>query len=200
MGHPVGQLLNRKRNISTCDDTFHVALLKEYQCQAQANLVLQRGRKIIITAFQFSSIDGAYGTYCAEHHGSSSYTVVGDASSEDQDSISFCKDQYYACLQCLEQDDEEAKALINSLAKKIVEHIELVKIAKEYKAIGAKLDNGQLVITSSKPKIFNWLPTMERVRGSEKIIAGLISMRRFFPAPYNSYLCRCWKRLFLITN
>ncbi len=164
-------------------------LLQEYRCRAQAKQILQRGqRKITIDAFQFATADGAYGAYCAGRRGSSSYATQGDASSEDQNSISFCKDQYFICLQSSELDDDEAKSAINKLAQKLIEHIEMVKNPKQSQIANPGGGAGQLIVSSSKPEIFNYMPTMERVRGSEKLVMGPAGMKRFFPAPYSANL------------
>jgi hypothetical protein len=155
-------------------------LLQEYRCLVQARQILQRGqRKIIIDAFQFGAADGAYGSYCAAHRGATSYAAQGDASSEDQESLSFCKNRYFVCLQGSEQDDDEAKSVINQLAKKIIERIDKEKGGNTHV---------QTVAYYPKPAIFNEMPSLGRVLGSEKLVAGPVSLKRFFPAAYSTNL------------
>jgi len=164
-------------------------LLQEYRCLMQSKQILQRGtRKIIIDAFQLATADGAYGTYCSARRGSSSYSTLGDASSEDQESTSFCKGPYFFCLQSTEQDDDEAKTAINTLTKKLIDHIELIEKGKQDDGVKPGANQNQIVDYGGKPKIFSLMPSMQRVRGSEKLIMGPVGMRRFFPAPYSANL------------
>ena len=164
-------------------------LLSEYQCQAQAKHILQRGnRKITIDAFQCATADGAYGIYCTARRGSSSYATQGDASSEDQESISFCKGPYFICIQSSEQDDDEAKTAVNKLAQNIIAHIELINRMKQNNQTPTSENTDRSVFYGNKPTVFNSMPTMERVRGSEKLIMGPAGMKRFFPAPYSANL------------
>ncbi len=159
-------------------------LLKEYQCQDKHQRILQRGqRKIFIEAYQFATVDGAYGAYCAARRGSSSYLAQGDASSEDQDSISFCKNKYFIYLHSSELDDEEAKVAINKLVHQLIEHLQLN--TKNQQGDNQSAGNvNQPFYYSGKPSIFNSMPTLERVRGSEKLVMGPVSLKRFFSAPY----------------
>ncbi len=152
-------------------------LLKEYGCRQLAKRIIHRGqRKIIIDAYQFATKDGAYATYCAAHKGSSSYAPKGDASSEDQDSISFCKDQYFVYLYSTAQDDEEAKATITTMANQL---IQFLVPAKE----------GQLFApTKKQSELFTYMPSLERLSGSERIAMGPASLKKFFPAPYSASL------------
>lgn len=154
------------------------ALLKEYYCQLKAQRILQRGqRKIIMAAYQFATSSGAFGTYCALHRGSTSYLTQGDASSEDQDSISLCKDQYFVCIYSTAVDDDEAKGTISQLSKQLIDYLNPTQENRLNYTISNKL-----------PEIFKYMPKLERVPGSEKLIMGPIALRRFFIAPYSTLL------------
>jgi hypothetical protein len=175
------KFLTADQNLASPAIVFSIPddLLKEYHCQDKNQRVLQRGqRKIFIEAYQFATVDGAYGAYCAARRGSSSYLAQGDASSEDQDSISFCKNKYFVYLHSSELDDDEAKVAINKLTHQLIERLE--SIEKTQQSNPEKTAN----YYSDKPSIFNSMPTLERVRGSEKLVMGPISLKRFFTAPY----------------
>ncbi len=178
--HPPSQI-----RYSISDD-----LLKEYQCQDKNQRILQRGqRKIFIETYQFGTADGAYGAYCAARKGSSSYQPLGDASSEDQDSISFYKNNYFVYLHSSELDDDEAKAAINKLAHQLVDHLEIIAKTQQNNNQKNPGDyNYRQSIYSGKPAIFNSLPTLQRLRSSEKLAMGPLSLKRFFPAPYVTVL------------
>ncbi len=159
-------------------------LLKEYKCQDTNQRILQRGqRKIFIEVYQFATADGAYGAYCAARRGSSSYQAQGDASSEDPNSISFCKNRYFAYLHSSELDDDEAKVAINKLSHQLINSLEVVERTQQ-KSDSPGDPNSQFSAYSDRPSVFNSMPSLERVRGSEKLVMGPISLKRFFPAPY----------------
>ena len=165
-------------------------LLREYQCQAEARQILQRGgRRIIIDAYSFATIDGAYGSYCAAHRGSSNNIPESDAASEDPDSISFCKDNYFFCIYGTQTDDDEAKTAISNLATKLLGKIKQTENLNQPPKSNLDPYAQNLAYGGRKrPAIFNLMPTLERVNGSEKLVMGPISIKRFFPAPYPTVL------------
>jgi hypothetical protein len=165
-------------------------LLKEFQVKDKEQRSLHRGqRKIFIEAYQFATTDGAFGAYCAARRGSSSYLAQGDASSEDQDSFSFYKNAYFVCLHSSETDDDEAKSAISKLARQLIQRLEPIKKTGtlDNTSIFGNTNN-QLPNYSGTPAIFNSMPNLERVRGSEKLVMGPVSLRRFFNAPYAANL------------
>lgn len=152
-------------------------LLKEYAYQYMEELALQRGqRRIIIDAYQFATNAGAYGAYCTARKGSSSYRSLGDASSEDQDSLTLVKDNCFFYLHSTETDDDEAKSAIILLAKQLIAQIDAGK-------------NPQTLYQSHLPSIFYLMPQLERLSGSDKIVMGPVGLKKYFPAPYSANLC-----------
>ncbi len=178
---------SNSQNVSNIVDND---LLKEYHCKMQGRQILQRGaRRIIIDAYQFDTTDGAYGSYCAAHRGSSNFLPDSDAASEDPDSISFCKDNYFFCLYGGQTDDEEAKAAISKLAIRLVAKIKQSQYVKQFPGSLASAYAESLAPAGNKrPAIFNLMPAFERLAGSEKVVMGATGMKRFFPAPYSANL------------
>ncbi len=174
-----GQIINQPVNSAFSPvPIIDAELLKEYGCQLKAGRILSRGqRKIIMEAYQFATSDGAFGAYGAVHRGSTSYLTQGDASSEDQDSICFCKDRYFIYLYSTAQDDDEAKSTINQIATKLSNYIKPIVV-----------NPSAATQTPSLPEIFRRLPNLERVPGSEKLVMGPVALKKFFPAPYNTIL------------
>jgi hypothetical protein len=145
-------------------DPQKVAILQEFQCRYVVKRDYQRGqRRIVVQAYRFDGADGAYGSYNLLRHGASTVVTRGDASSEDDQSISFWKDKEFVLVYGTSEDDEESKEAVRSIAdqigRAIVGHAEL-------------------------PAMIGRLPAIDRVRGTEKLVMGPASARRFFPAPY----------------
>ncbi|MBS1953394.1 MAG: hypothetical protein JST89_04360 [Cyanobacteria bacterium SZAS-4] len=139
------------------------AMLKEFGCRTSVSKGFQRGqRRIDVVVYSFSSSQGAYAAYSLLRRGSSTFVTKGDASSEDDQSVSIWQDRYFISVSGTSEDDEESKLAISSVAKQLCDAIPV---------------HGQL------PLVVTRLPNLDRVRGSEKVVMGPISARRFFPAP-----------------
>lgn len=138
-------------------------MLKEFGCKASFSKGFQRGqRRIDVVVYSFPSSQGAYAAYSLLRRGSSTFVAKGDASSEDDQSVSVWKDRYFISVSGTSEDDEESKLAVSSVAAQLC---------------GAIPSHGQL------PLILTRLPNLDRVRGSEKVVMGPVSARRFFPAP-----------------
>ncbi len=145
------------------------AVLLEYGCLARAKRVFQRGqRQIFINVYEFATTAGAYGVYCYLRQGSSNVITKGDASSEDQQSISFCKDRFFVSLYGTATDDDESKGLVTTLSNQLA----------------AAIPSNNTRFNGSKPEILLRLPLFEIVKGSEKLIMGPIAAKKFLTAPY----------------
>ncbi len=139
------------------------AMLKEFGCRTSVSKGFQRGqRRIDVVVYSFSSSQGAYAAYSLLRRGSSTFVTKGDASSEDDQSVSIWQDRFFISVSGTSEDDEESKLAVSSVAKQLCDAIP---------------GHGQL------PLIVTRLPNLYRVRGSEKVVMGPVSARRFFPAP-----------------
>jgi len=139
------------------------AMLKEFGCRASFSKGFQRGqRRIDVVVYSFSSSVGAYAAYGLLRRGSSTFVAKGDASSEDDQSVSIWKDRYFISVSGTSEDDEESKLAVSTVATQLANVI---------------TGHGEL------PRALTRLPSLDRVRGSEKIVMGPISARHFFPAP-----------------
>lgn len=144
-------------------DPDKVMMLKEYGCQSSLARSFQRGqRRINAVVYCFHSSQGAYGAYNLLRRGSSTVVAKGDASSEDDQSVSIWTDRFFISVSGTSEDDDESKEAVS-------------KIANQLSA--AITTHGEL------PQAIMRLPTMDRVHGSEKIVMGPASARKFFPAP-----------------
>ncbi len=124
----------------------------------------QRGQRFIQAAvYFFSSPEGAYGAYNYMRQGAATIVIRGAGSSEDDMSISFWKGQSFVRLTQTSQEDEESKEALRAIANVI--------------------DAG-IPPTSLPPLVLNQLPVIDRVNGTEKLVMGPNSGRKFFPAPY----------------
>lgn len=139
-------------------------LMLEFGLTAWGEKVYGRGqRQIVVSLYKFSSNEGAYGAYLCSHQGASNLVARGDASSEADTSISFSKAQFFVNIIGSPEGDDECKELITKLAD---------------------LLSSTISGSSFKPAVILRLPVFDRVRGSEKLIVGPLTLKRFFPAPY----------------
>ncbi len=139
------------------------AMLKEFGCKTSFSKGFQRGqRRIDVIVYSFASSQGAYAAYSLLRRGSSTFVAKGDASSEDDQSVSIWKDRFFISVSGTSEDDEESKLSVSTVASQLS---------------GAIAGHGQL------PLVVTTLPNLDRVRGSEKVVMGPVSARRFFPAP-----------------
>jgi hypothetical protein len=125
-------------------------------------------RRIIVNVYRFETSDGAFGAYLALRKGSSTLVLKGDATSQDDRSISFWKDKYFVSLAGTSPEDEESMLIMTGFASKLANAIKN---------------------RSMEPQLLNRIPILERVRGSEKIVMGPVSIRKAFPAPFAGTLC-----------
>jgi hypothetical protein len=137
---------------------------QEFHCSAIIRRAFQRGqRRITADVFTFPNSDDAYGAYRLLRSGSSTVVKRGDDSSEDESSLSFWKDKYFVRVFTTSEDDDESKEVMHKLADQLA---------------------AAIPANAALPKVIAHLPDIDRVRGSEKLIMGPVSARRFFPAPY----------------
>lgn len=145
-------------------DTAREAILAEYRLSGFFRKSFKRGqRSIYIDVYDFQTADGAYGAYNYLRRGSTTVMPRGDAGSEDDASISLVQGKTFLSIYSTSRDDEESKEVLTRVA------------AEAVKYIGDK---------GLQPSALSRLPSLERVRGSEKIVMGPNSIRRFFPAPF----------------
>gem|GEM_PF-3489406 len=139
-------------------------ILEEFHATALVGRSYQRGQRVcLLKVYRFESPLGAYGAYTSLRRGATTVVVRGDASSEDDQSLSFWQGNYFVSLSTTAEDDDEAKDMMRSLANEVAS------------AIDGHAD---------RPYILGWLPRPDRVSGSEKLIMGPVACRRASPVPY----------------
>jgi hypothetical protein len=96
-------------------------------------------------------------------------TVVrrGDASSEDDQGISFWQGRTFVSIYGTSIDDDDSKEVVRSMADKFSH------VLQEHAAL---------------PQILDQIPRLNIVKGSEHIVMGTLSARKFSPAPFLNYL------------
>ncbi|MFA6208039.1 MAG: DUF6599 family protein [Candidatus Obscuribacterales bacterium] len=145
-------------------DGLKAAILQEYGLKSFTRKSFQRGQRYIhLDIYEFANNDGAFAAYSFLRRGATTVVLRGDATSEDDDSISFVQGKTFVSIYGTSGDDDESKDVIRSVATKIA------------KAIAE---------TGAPPYILATMPQLEFLRGSEKIVMGPVSARRFCPAPY----------------
>lgn len=138
--------------------------LLEFGCTDAVSRRFKRGQRSCTAAiYRFSSVSGAYGAYTNLRVGASTVLVRGNASSEDDDTISFWKGNCFVALSTTAENDDEAKSLLTSLANVIAP---------------------QIADTSEKPALLRQLPMIERTQGSERFYLGPIAARQHVSIPY----------------
>jgi len=139
-------------------------LLREFRCTGNASRFFQRGQRLVIArAYKFEDPQAAFGAYSLMREGSSSGVKRGDFSSEDDQSVSIWQDLYYINVYTTAEDDDEAKALVLSVADKLVAGINQ---------------------HSDMPVLLTRLPQLDRIVGSERLVMGPVGARRAAPVPY----------------
>lgn len=139
-------------------------ILAEFGLRKHYRITYQRGQRFLrVSVFFFSNPEGAYGAYNFMRQGSATVVVRGAGSSEDDQSISFWKGQSFVRLIQTSADDDESKEALTVLAKEI---------------------DAAIPASSLPPLVLNQLPVVDRVHGTEKLVMGPNSGRRFFPAPF----------------
>lgn len=139
-------------------------VLEELHCQVLAQKTFKRGnRYITIEEYLFDNPMYASAAFGLLHTGSTNVVKRGDGSSEDEKSISFWQDRHFFRLASTESDDEESKDVMN-------------KMSKQMSAIVA--------IHSDSPRFGQYLPQIERVRGSERLVVGPLTSKHYFDLPF----------------
>lgn len=145
-------------------DGLKATILQEYGLKSFTRKSFQRGQRYIhLDIYEFANNDGAFAAYSFLRRGATTVVLRGDATSEDDDSISFVQGKTFISIYGTSADDDESKDVIRGAATKIA------------KAIAE---------TGAPPYILSTMPQLEFLRGSEKIVMGPVSARRFCPAPY----------------
>jgi hypothetical protein len=139
-------------------------LLDEYHC---SHILIKKfvrpQRTATIYVFSFPETDQAYGAYTTMRSGSSTVVVRGDASSEDDDSISFLAGRRLVLLRTTADQDQVSKDQISSLADDLV------------KAIDDR---------ARKPELIASLPVLDRIAGSERMFMGPLATRKYISLPF----------------
>lgn len=137
-------------------------LLLEFGCTNVTVRQFKRGqRTCTVKLFRFSTTDGAYGAYTNLRVGASTVIARGDASSEDDDSISFWKGHYFISLSTNADGDDEAKGALTAFANKIV-----------------------IADSAKKPALLSQLPVLEKTAGSERFYKGPFAANQHLPLPF----------------
>lgn len=145
-------------------DSAREAILAEYRLTGFFRKKFQRGQRYIyIDVYDFQNPEGAYGAYNYLRKGSTTVLPRGDAASEDDNSISLVQGKTFFSIYGTSHDDDETKEVLSKVAGQAVTYIG---------------DRGL------QPSILQRLPRLDLLHGSEKIVMGPYSVRRFFPAPY----------------
>lgn len=139
-------------------------IMAEFGLQKCFKRTYQRGQRFLYASvYFFSTPEGAYGAYNYMRQGAATIVIRGAGSSEDDTSISFWKGNAFIRLAQTSEEDEESKEALRLIAN--------------------ALETG-ITPTSLPPLVLNQLPVIDRVRGTEKLVMGPNSGRKFFPAPY----------------
>jgi hypothetical protein len=155
-------------NVSALASHEQNNFLKEFGCESFVQRIFKRGNRYInINLYAFANSEGAYGSYSIMREGATTVVIRGDASSEDDDSISFWQGKYFIYCHMTSQDDEESKDAISSLANELSTLI----------AAHAQL-----------PDIVSKLPKIDRVIGTEKLLMGVNAFKRYTNLPYANSL------------
>jgi len=139
-------------------------LVSEFGCTISGQRIFAADQsQIVATIYKFTTSEGAYGAYCCLRKGASNLIVKGDASSEDDKTISFWKDKYFVNISETLSEDTESKTIVRKMADQLV---------------------AAIPYTSARPRILMRLPTLEKVLGSERIVLGPLALKKLFPAPF----------------
>lgn len=143
-------------------------ILAEFGVRKAYKKTFQRGQRFLqIAVYVFATPQGAYGAYHFMRQGSTTVVVRGSGSSEDDLSISFWKGNSFVRLTQTSEDDEESKGALRVVAESL---------------------ESALPAGTVPPPVLSQLPVIDRVSGSEKLVMGPLSGKKFFPAPYVSSL------------
>ena len=162
-GWTAGELIQQALPTGSSGAEQALLYLREYRATGVASRDYQRGqRRVLARIYKFESAQGAYGAYTCLRRGATTVVTRGDASSEDDQSLSIWQDDCYLHISTTAEDDDEAKEMMRSLATHLTG------------AIGKRAD---------LPEIIADLPQLDRVGGSEKLIMGPLVARRMLAIP-----------------
>jgi hypothetical protein len=134
------------------------AVLQEFGCtQIILKDYTRPQRAVRLAVYTFASPEGAYGAYSTMRRGSSTVVLRGDASSEDDSSISFWQGRRFITMTETAEEDDMSKRLMSSLSDQLA---------------------ARLVEHSAKPELIEALPVVDRVAGSERFYMGACSACR----------------------
>lgn len=161
----------RERIISNTFPPSEEPILREFGLKAVAQKIFRRGnRYITVECFEFATPRGANAAYGLLRRGATTVVKRGDGSSEDSDTISFWQGNYFVKAAGTSEDDDESKEVVRSFADRLG------------KQLGDQLDN-EVRTDPAPPVVLKSLPSLDRVSGSERLVMGQLSARRFFQAP-----------------
>jgi len=153
----------RDRIISNTFPPTEEPILREFGLKAVAQKIFRRGnRYITVECFEFATPRGANAAYSLLRRGATTVVKRGDGSSEDSDTISFWQGNYFVKAAGTSEDDDESKEVVRSFADGI---------------------GNQIGTHAAPPVVLKSLPSLDRVSGSEKLVMGQLSARRYFQAP-----------------
>lgn len=120
-------------------------------------------RAVTVYVFTFSDIPRAYGAYSALRIGSTNIVVRGDMSSESDQYICFLKGTRFVVIYSQVGEDDMSKQAASTIADQlsaaIDEHIESLRFLQS-------------------------MPMLDRMPGTERILAGPVSARKYIPLPF----------------
>lgn len=161
------------RRVSNLDlqslfDEEKCSILKEFGILSFFGKTLSRGnRRIEIYIYEFEQESGAMAAYFYLRKGAGTVVRRGDASSEEDASISFVQGRYFVSVSATE-DDDESKDVVKRLCDEL----------------GKRLGPAR----SSQPEIMKELPLLDKLSGSERLVFGVHSARWYSPAPGLEFL------------
>lgn len=139
-------------------------LLSEFRCAAIIHKGYSRTqRNVDVYVYSFPDSRAAFAAYAALRSGSSNVVVRGDASSEDDATISFLKGTRFVTITTTAEDDELSKHASSEIADQL----------------STAIDE-----QAGPPSIINTLPILDRMRGTERIFYGPVAARKFMTIPY----------------
>ncbi|MBI4533963.1 MAG: hypothetical protein HY711_08440 [Candidatus Melainabacteria bacterium] len=139
-------------------------VIREFRATGMATRSFQRGQRLVVVrVYHFSDSQAAFGAYTILRSGARSGVLHGDASSEDDQSISFWQDNYFVNVYTTSDGDDEAKELVIWLADKL---------------------SGAVGSHAPMPPAVATLPPLDKIQGSERLLMGPFVARLVAPVPY----------------
>ena len=143
-------------------------LLQEFTCNHVLSKSFTRTqRTVTVLVYTFPDARGAFGAYSSMRKGSSNVILRGDASSEDENSVSFWRGQRFVVLTTSADDDDTSKHLISKLADELSRTID---------------------DSFPKPRLVMTLPQLDRIAGTERFFMGPIGARKHISIPFMQML------------